>query len=450
MKSNQDADVIVLGAGMGGMCAAAYLTAAGYRVLLLEKSRYLGGRCSHREREGFTVTTGAIMIPMGADSAIRQAFDAVGADMDMVETTGRMRYRMLHGDYDLPRVGGGLRGMLEFAFEGDQEKTEQLFRAIIAVLGGAALNRNGADEALNLRDWFLQHTDNPTVLGLFQGFCAALMGTSLHEIPAAEYFRFLGRSSKGSRFGLAAAGNGALMEALGAAIESRGGEILRRQRCSRILVEDQRVTGVEVENAAGEKRRFSADAVISNLGPELTMELSGEQHFKGPWRERLQSHRYSAPIIHYSFVLDEPLLPDLDGSLVFGNTRNLIYLEIPSLISPQLAPEGKFLHTAYGAPADATTTDLRADAANTLFELEQNFPELQGKGQFLVKARHIGPAPGMHRWPGYMMPNETPVAGLFNVGDGATPPGTIGTEGSAASARAAVNSLQSTTHGNQP
>jgi hypothetical protein len=45
----------------------------------------------------------------------------------------------------------------------------------------------------------------------------------------------------------------------------------------------------------------------------------------------------------------------------------------------------------------------------------------------------------MHRWPGYMMPVDTPVAGLFNVGDGCTPPGTIGTEGSAASARAVVD-----------
>jgi len=445
MKAGRDADVIVLGAGMGGMCAAAYLTAEGYRVLLLEKSRHLGGRCSHREREGYTVTTGAIMVPMGADSAIRQAFDSVGAEMDMVETTGRMRYRLWHGDYDLPRVGGGLRGMIEFAFEGDQQKTEQLFRAIIAVLGGER-----PDERQSLRDWFLQRTDNPAVLGLFQGFCAALMGTSLHEIPAAEYFRFLGRSSKGSRFGLAAAGNGALMEALGSAIETRGSEIRRRQRCSRILVEDQRVSGVEVENSAGERHRFRADAVISNLGPNLTMELAGEANFTGPWRERLQAHPYCAPIIHYSFVLDEPLLPDLDGSLVFGNTRNLIYLEIPSLISPQLAPEGKYLHTAYGAPIDATTTDLRADAANTLNELEQNFPGLQSKAQFLVKARHIGPAPGMHRWPGYMMPNETPIAGLFNVGDGATPPGTIGTEGSAASARAAVLSLQNFNNGNQP
>ncbi len=443
MKTTTDADVIVLGAGMGGLCAAAYLVAAGYRVLLLEKSRHMGGRCSHRERDGFTVTTGAIMIPMGPDSAIRQAFDAVGADMDMVETTGRMRYRLAHGDYDLPLVGGGLRGMIEFAFEGDAEKTENLFRDIVSVLGGER-----PDEEQNLRDWFLQRTQNPAVLGLFQGFCAALMGTNLHEIPAAEFFRFLGRSSKGSRFGLAKAGNGALMETLAAAIESKGGEILRHHRVNRILTDGQRVSGVEVLNRSGETRTFTASAVMSNLGPTATMKLCGDDEvFDGPWRQRLDANPSTAPIIHYSFVCDQPLIPDLHGSLVFGNTRNLIYLEIPSLISPQLAPEGKYLHTAYGAPVDATVTDLRADAATTLTELEENFPGLQSHAEFLVKARHIGPAPGMHRWPGFMMPNETPVAGLYNVGDGATPPGTIGTEGSAASARAAVQSHQSQSNG---
>ena len=38
---------------------------------------------------------------------------------------------------------------------------------------------------------------------------AALIGTSLHEIPAGEFFRFMRYSSRGSRFGMAPAGNGA-------------------------------------------------------------------------------------------------------------------------------------------------------------------------------------------------------------------------------------------------
>jgi hypothetical protein len=41
-----------------------------------------------------------------------------------------------------------------------------------------------------------------------------------------------------------------------------------------------------------------------------------------------------------------------------------------------------------------------------------------------------------------MMPVTTPIPNLFNVGDGCTPPGTIGTEGAAGSAREVVRLLE--------
>jgi phytoene dehydrogenase-like protein len=434
--AHKDADAIVIGAGMGGLCAAARLTAAGLKVILVEKSPHLGGRCSHRERGGFTGTTGAIMIPMGENSAIRQAFDLMGVAMDMVETTGRMRYRLAHGDYDLP-PSGGLLGVLEFAFEGDS--------AAAAELLGHFRNASGSEvpaEGEMLNQWFDRHTRSQVVKNLFQGFCAALMGTSLHEIPAAEFFRFLRHSSHGSRFGLAARGNGTLMESLADAIGNSGSEIRRRTVCRKILIENGRVTGVEISPAGGAPVKLSAEYVLSNAGPCKTMELTGDEGlFDGPWRQRLDAARHEAPIIHFSFVCDQPLIEGFDGSLVFGTTRNLIYLEIPSIISPRLAPPGKYLHTAYGAPANAAEPDLKVEAANTLDELETNFPGTLERAQFLVRARHSGACPGMHRWPGFMMPVDTPVKNLFNVGDGATPPGTIGTEGAAASARAAVEQI---------
>ncbi|MCP4301148.1 MAG: hypothetical protein GY783_11230, partial [Gammaproteobacteria bacterium] len=73
-----------------------------------------------------------------------------------------------------------------------------------------------------------------------------------------------------------------------------------------------------------------------------------------------------------------------------------------------------------------------------LDELEKNFLGQLAGTEFLVKARHSGQSPGMHRWAGHMMPVTTSIGNLFNVGDGSTPPGTIGTEGAAASAREAV------------
>ena len=426
-------DSVIIGAGMGGMCAAARLTAAGHRVLVVEKSPHLGGRCSHRRRGPYTVTTGAIMIPMGPNSAIREAFDLAGASMDMVELTGRMRYRLEHGDYDLPESGGGLLGMIQFAHLDDEKRANELFQNILDALGSIP----GDEESF--RDWLDRYTSNGPVKKLFQGFCAALMGTNLHEIPAGEFFRFLKYSSRGSRFGMARLGNGDMMETLALAIQNQGAEIWRSRRCCDVLTSEGRATGVRIRSAKHGDETINCKYVLSNVGPAQTISLvGGRDKFDPDYLAELDAWPHDAPIFHVSFVTNHPLIEGFDGCLVFGNNDNLIYLEIPSLISPSLSPEGKYLHTAYGAPTDAATADLKGELRNTIAELRNNFPGQLDDAEFLVRARHAGASPGMHRWAGRMMPVTTSIKNLFNVGDGATPPGTIGTEGAAASARSAV------------
>ena len=424
-------DAIIIGAGMGGLCAAARLTAAGRRVLLLEKSGHLGGRCSHRERDGVRVTTGAIMIPMAGHNATREPFDLLGVPLEMIELTGRMRYRLRHGDFDQQQSGGGLRGLIAFAFNGDEAGAQRLFEAFVAAMKALP------PDSVTFRDWLDAATGNQDVKDLFQGFCAALIGTSLHEIPAGEFFRFMRYSSRGSRFGMAPRGNGANMEALAAAIEARGSRVLRHTNCHRIVLEAGRAIGVVAKSADQPEAFHAADVVISNTGPMRTIELAGgRQHFADPaWLARLDAAPHEAPIFHISFVLDVPLIEGFDGCMVFGNTRNFIYLEIPSLIAPGVSPPGQYLHTAFGAPTDAARADLKAELQNTLAELEANFPGRLAGAKFLVNARHSGQSPGMHRWAGHMMPVTTPIPNLYNVGDGCTPPGTIGTEGAAGSAR---------------
>ena len=46
-------DVLVIGSGMGGMCAAALLSRKGYRTLVVESLPRVGGRCSTIEYKGF-------------------------------------------------------------------------------------------------------------------------------------------------------------------------------------------------------------------------------------------------------------------------------------------------------------------------------------------------------------------------------------------------------------
>lgn len=429
--------IIVLGAGIGGLCSAAYLVAQGFDVTVLEKSPYPGGRCSHRQRGDYLVTTGAMMVPMGPSSAIRQAFDALNVEMDMVDVTGRMRYRMPHGDYDLPPGGGGLAGMVTFAMQDEAEAAKLLGHIKTALLDWLPLDN------ISLREWFDQYTDNEGVKQLFDGYCSALMGVRTHELSAHDFFLFLKHSSKGTRFGLARQGNLALMNALVAGIERKGGKVLCHTVCKSIQTENGQVTGVQVKNAAGDEEFIPADVVVSNLGPDATVNFcGGESMFERSYVEQLHTNATPVPIYHVAFVMDRPLVPDFDGCMVFSNNRNLIYLEIPSAISPgQYSPEGKYVHTAYGAPENFEDANLEEELQRTIDELEANFPGFKDEAEILVKAKFSGKYPAGRRAVGRCMPVNTPIRGLYMVGDGNAPKGKIGTESAAVSGKIAAEQI---------
>ncbi len=58
----KDMDIIIIGAGLGGLSAGALLSAQGHRVLVLEQSDRIGGCCSSFERDGFRFDTGASIV----------------------------------------------------------------------------------------------------------------------------------------------------------------------------------------------------------------------------------------------------------------------------------------------------------------------------------------------------------------------------------------------------
>jgi phytoene dehydrogenase-like protein len=141
--------------------------------------------------------------------------------------------------------------------------------------------------------------------------------------------------------------------------------------------------------------------------------------------------------------MDRPLVPDFDGCMVFSNNRNLIYLEIPSLISPgEYSPEGKYVHTAYGAPENFEDANLEEELKRTIDELELNFPGFKDEAEILVKAKFSGKYPAGRRAVGRSMPVNTPIRGLYMVGDGNAERGKIGTESAASSGRLAAEQIK--------
>lgn len=434
MMRKSKVDAVVIGSGIGGICAAARLVAAGMKVAVVEKSLRLGGRCSHVDRDGFLVTTGATMIPMGEKTAFRQTFDALGVELKVRKLGGGNRYRLPGREYEVPAEGGGLMGMLQFATR-DEGKARALHRLFMDALSGWRPLDN-----ISFKEWLEQYTTDEDVHRLYQGFCAAFIGTSANEVPAGEFFRFLHYASRKSVYGIAMEGNGQMVEALAGAVVKRGSEVRRMTSCQRILVEGGRARGVLVSSGAREET-IAADFVISDVGPARTVELAGRSAFERSYLALLDRVPHVTPVVHISFATDRPLMGDYAGILNFGNTESLIYFETPSLTCPELAPKGKYLSTTYSVSRDAINPDLHAVTRTALRELEANFPGFARDATILVKARHSGDAPAMRRLPGHTMPVHTSIPNLLNVGDGCMPPGSTGVEACAMTAVLAVEAV---------
>src|SRR5205085_9601808 len=79
--SHMKYDALVIGAGAGGLCAAARLSHDGFRVLLVESRDRVGGRASSVEEDGFVVNTGGIAIEYGG--VLEETFRSVGAPWEI-------------------------------------------------------------------------------------------------------------------------------------------------------------------------------------------------------------------------------------------------------------------------------------------------------------------------------------------------------------------------------
>lgn len=89
-----DYDVIVIGAGVGGLCTAALLAKQGRRVLVLEQSDGIGGCCSTFEKDGFHFDLGASVVE--EIQPIEIAFEMLGStfkkEVDLIPCDPMMSY----------------------------------------------------------------------------------------------------------------------------------------------------------------------------------------------------------------------------------------------------------------------------------------------------------------------------------------------------------------------
>lgn len=290
-------EVIVIGAGVNGLSAAALLAQRGRRVLVLEANDRPGGAVRTEEvtLPGFRHDLFAMNLGLFAGGPVNAALGPRLAEQGFALVPSAKPFcsvfpdgTMLGVEADMGRTVENLAAVAPEDVAAWQALTEYLGKTaptIISLLGvdlpswkavraawkgRKALGLDGMLELARLaltsnRTFTEQHFRSPKTRALMASWGMHL--DFAPDIPGGALFSFL-ETIGGQLFGMVIGQGGAdsLINALVGVIESSGGEVRCGTRVEEILVEQGKATGVRT--AGGETIRASR-AVLANLNPRL-------------------------------------------------------------------------------------------------------------------------------------------------------------------------------------
>lgn len=418
-------DAVVIGAGAGGLTAAACLVAAGRRVLVVEAADRLGGRASSEQIDGFTVNIGAIAIERGG--LFEETFAAVDVPLDLREPSPATVFRI---DQKFVNVTKGGWGMLLGGL------TKQASR-----IGAKFADARGGDlpEAkLTTQEWLAGYTGNKTVHALFRNLCAAIFAANSSEVPARAFLTYFAVKGAFKRFGFCPRGTVGLWNDLAEGIKRRGGEIWLGAPVTGLTIEQGVATGVTVLRG-GVPMHVQARSIISNIGPRATAKLPGAEALGGEYIASTAAERPAANIV-INFATQKRLY-DSPGLVTFGRTRRLCNMGELTATCPELAPPGWFLYVAYAVPIPAIGDfDSAAETEASLQDLRDEFPGFADAKILSVRVMRDD-WPAQRACAGHDLPQATPVPNLWHVGDAVKDYGDGGTQACALTGRIAADRI---------
>ena len=297
--------IIIIGAGLGGLFTGAFLTKEGYEVTLLEKNAIPGGGLQCFRRGGEIFETGMHVLggfqPGGSLDkictylGIRQRLSVVpGRDV-----MSSLSYEKGAKTYFIPC---GKQAFIDYfcrEFPAEAENVRRYVDRLYALSEEVDLFhlRRGRDTLTDHSEEFLQPV-GPFIAAYIHdarlrdvlAFLNPLYGGMADQTPA--YIHALLNVLYIEGTGQFAGGSQQLADALCDLIREGGGRVLCGDAVERIEVDERRVQQVVTRSG----RRYTADWYISDIHPCTLLRLTGDQAFPKAYRNRLNDipNSYSA------------------------------------------------------------------------------------------------------------------------------------------------------------
>ncbi|HEX5502168.1 MAG TPA: NAD(P)/FAD-dependent oxidoreductase [Thermomicrobiales bacterium] len=456
-------DAIVVGSGIGGLSAAAFLAKAGQRVLVVERQDGPGGYAHAFQRGPYTFDPAIHFIAQADKGLLLEAY------LEFLGVADRCTMLPLDTLYAASFPGLQFvapHGLEEYIaayarlFPSHAREVEEYIRLFNKIhLESHQLPPQLAfrdlDEIVERFPVLFKYTkatlgdvlDEYISDARVRAACAApwpYNGTPPSRLSFTTFSQVLSAQFDGTCY--CQGGFQRLAEAFVAALELHGGEIVFGQRVERITVEAGRATGVTLADGG----RLRAAAVISNADARQTFDtLVGDEHLPAPFVRRL--HRLapslSACVLYAATRLDlRQVAPAYETFLyrhwdheetyrdILAGQPGGMWVAVPTLVDPSLAPPGEHLVILTSLATYNGDRDWERDKGRMtealLDEVEGHFPGFRAN---LTHAEVATPptlerftlnqAGAIYGWEftplqsgSKRMPHQAPVAGLYLAG----------------------------------
>jgi phytoene dehydrogenase-like protein len=287
---------------------------------------------------------------------------------------------------------------------------------LLSGLADARRDEGLPDGQLSTADWISKFTQNKAVHGIFRSMCGSVFAVGADELPARVFLTYFTRKSAFKTFGFCPQGTIGIWESLAKTIIAAGGQVWLRSEVRSVILENGQVTGAVIERG-GQAERVGARIVISDAGPAATVRLVGDRNLPVGYTEAVKRADRPCAMISVNFASREPLMT-APGLLSFASTRRLCYAANFTATCPEMAPGGWHLYVGTAVPQPAIGNfDEAAETGLLLADLREQIPGFD-------RARILSTVVTRDDWPpqravaGFDLPHDTPIANLWNVGDG--------------------------------
>jgi phytoene dehydrogenase-like protein len=429
--------IIIIGSGMAGLTAGAYLAKGGHTVTIFEQFPTPGGVTATVRQDGFGWDIGPLLMEgFAPGDKGRLILEELGVSAQVPAVQADRGLAMPDFALWKPQEYGGpywRRERLKQLFPEESAALERYYRFYDRMLRLMALGRRSETARglgalwLKLRmllafqpvkkyvSWnggqLMDHFfKSPVLKTVFLGIVADFV-TAPSEFPALgvpsihletafdqRIPTLPGTRSAQTAYTYFLGGCQSLVDAVKGVTLSHGGKLLTGMTVKRIVIENGHATGVELADG----RLETADLVLASGGmKEVFFDLVGLEHIPESLVKQIESNRLMESVLMVQLGIDfdpSPYQPaalcyyyktdDLEGSVQRmrrgyyheGKEGFLIY--VPSLHSPSLAPDGKYAVTVYTvAPdtlAEGTWSARREELVDKLLaEAEVHIPGLR-------------------------------------------------------------------------